>query len=85
MLWRVLGVIVQPWAFSFRMAEDRGRSLIEEQDPAHLVPHFKITGPETQPVRADQVPEVQAPADGGGLIEGKILFLAGAEEVVEDT
>ena len=29
MLRRVLGVIVQPWAFSFRMAEDRGRSLID--------------------------------------------------------
>ena len=26
---RVLGVIVQPWAFSFRMAEDRGRSLMD--------------------------------------------------------
>ena len=26
---RVLGVIVQPWTFSFRMAEDRGRSLID--------------------------------------------------------
>ena len=58
--------------------------ILEEQDAAHLVPHLKIAGPEPHTVRADQVLEVQAPPDGGGLVEGKILFLAGAEKVVED-
>ena len=58
--------------------------VLEEQDPAHLVPHFKMPGPEPQAVRADQIPKVQTPADGGGLIECEILFLAGAEKVVQN-
>ncbi len=58
---------------------------LNAQDAAHLVPHFKMPGPKAQAVRADQIPKVQPPADGGGLVEGEILFFAGAEEVVEDT
>ena len=63
---------------------DVAGKVLEEQDPAHLVPHFKVPGPKPYTVRTDQVTEVQATADGGGLVEGKILFLAGAEKVVED-
>ena len=57
---------------------------LEEQHPANLAAHFKMVGLEADAVRADVVLEVYTPADGACHIKGKMLFLAGTEEVVED-
>ena len=56
----------------------------QEQHPPHLAPHLEVVRLEGEAVRADQVPEVHAAADGPALVEGEIPLLAGAEEVVED-
>ena len=59
--------------------------VLEKQYPAKLAAHLKVIRLERQAVRADQVTEVRAPADGGGLVKGEMLLLTGPEEVVKDT
>ncbi|CDB31373.1 uncharacterized protein BN490_00312 [Firmicutes bacterium CAG:137] len=59
--------------------------VLEKQHPAKLAAHLKVIRLERQTVRADQVTEVHAPTDGGGLVKGKMLLLTGPEEVVKDT
>ena len=59
--------------------------VFEEQHPANLAAHLKVSGLKGKAVRADEVAEVQPTADSFALVKGEILFLAGAEKVVEDT
>ncbi len=55
--------------------------VLEKQYPAKLAAHLKVIRLERQAVRADQVTEVRAPADGGGLVKVKCCSSPGRKKL----
>ena len=58
--------------------------VLQKEDTAHLISHLEVTGLKSDSVRADEIPEVESPADAGALVKGEVRLLARPEKVVED-
>ena len=58
--------------------------LPEEQHPAHLPADLEVVGLELHPIRGDGVLEAVSPLHSLGQVDAEVLFLAGAEKVMEN-
>ena len=58
--------------------------IAHKKHPSKFAAHFKIPGAELQPVRADQVAEVDAALDIRGQVKPERRFFARSEEVMQE-
>ena len=68
----------------YHFVADKAGIVTHEQDAPKLAAHFKISGAELQPVRADQVAEVDAALDVRGQVKPERRFFARSEEVMQE-
>ena len=68
----------------YHFVADKAGIIAHEQDAPKLAAHFKIACTELQPIRADQVAEVNAALDICRQVEPERRFFAGAEEIMQE-
>ena len=68
----------------YHFVADKRCVVTHEQDAPKLAAHFKISGAELQPVRTNQIAEVDAALDVRGQIKPERRFFARSEEVMQE-
>ena len=68
----------------YHFVADKRCVVAHKKHPSKFAAHFKIPGAELQPVRADQVAEVDAALDVRGQVKPERRFFARSEEVMQE-